>query len=97
MVTQAQETACPAIRLNHLLRWLGVCRLTWYARRKEEPKKPGRKAKPVPDELAGPVRKFADQFPWWGYKRIAIIRGFRSTKNWVEIRSTSSWPRTPLG
>lgn len=73
MVTQAQETACPRIRLNHLLRWLGVSRSTWYARRKEEPKKPGRKAKPVPEELAAPVRKFAEQFPWWGYKRIAII------------------------
>lgn len=74
MVVEAQETAPPpAPRLNRLLKWLGITRSVWYARRKEEPKKPGRKAKPVPEELAEPIRELALTYPWWGYKRIAVI------------------------
>jgi putative transposase len=39
----------------------------------EEPKKPGRKPKPVPEALAVAIRQLAEQYPWWGYKRIAVI------------------------
>jgi hypothetical protein len=73
MVVQAQTTAKPPPRLNHLLKWLGVSRSVWYARRKDEPKKPGRRAKPVPEDIALAVRQLAEQYPWWGYKRIAVI------------------------
>ena len=74
MVVEAQETAPPpALRLNRVLKWLGVTRSVWYARRKAEPKKAGRKPKPVPEELAAPIRELALKYPWWGYKRIAVI------------------------
>ena len=73
MVVQAQTTAKPPPRLNHLLKWLGLSRSVWYARRKDEPKKPGRRAKPVPGDIALAVRQLAQQYPWWGYKRLAIV------------------------
>ena len=74
MIVTAQETASPPEpRLNHLLRWLGITRSVWYARRKDEPKKPGRKPKPVPEDVAESISKLAEQYPWWGYKRIAVI------------------------
>lgn len=73
MISEAQASSRPPARLNHLLRWLSVPRSTWYGQRKGEPKKPGRKAKPVPEELAVAIRQLAGQYPWWGYKRIAVI------------------------
>jgi hypothetical protein len=74
MVVEEQQTAPPpAPRLNRLLKWLGIKRSVWYARRAEEPKKPGRKPKLVPEELAEPIRELAQKYPWWGYKRIAVI------------------------
>jgi transposase len=74
MVVEEQQTAPPpAPRLNRVLKWLGITRSVWYARRKEEPKKPGRRPKPVPEELAAPIRELALKYPWWGYKRIAVI------------------------
>jgi putative transposase len=65
--------AAPAVRLNRVLKALGVARSVWYARRKGEPKRPGRKPKPVPEALAEAVRELANRYPWWGYKRIAVV------------------------
>ena len=45
----------------------------WHARRKSEPKRPGRKRKPVPEALAEEVRAVACEFPWWGFKRIVVV------------------------
>lgn len=73
MITQARETSKPPARLNRLLAWLGVPRSTWYGQRKDAPNRPGRKAKPVPEDLAVAIRQLAEQYPWWGYKRIAVI------------------------
>jgi putative transposase len=73
MIAEAHKTSKPPARLNHLLRWLGISRSVWYARGQEEPKKPGRKPKPVPEALAVAIRQLAEQYPWWGYKRIAVI------------------------
>lgn len=74
MIAQEQKASTPPARLNRLLGWLGVPRSTWYARRKgDEAKKPGPKPKPVPEDLAIAIRQLAEQYPWWGYKRIAII------------------------
>ncbi len=69
----AQCAATPGARLNRVLKALGVARSTWYGRKKEVPKKPGRKRKPVPEELAEAIRTLAGRYPWWGYKRIAVV------------------------
>ena len=72
MITTACEET-PQMRLSRVLEALGVARSVWYARRKSEPKRPGRKPKPVPEALAEKVRAVAYEFPWWGYKRIAVV------------------------
>jgi transposase InsO family protein len=66
-------TVAPVVRLNRVLEALGIARSVWYARKKREPSKPGRKPKPVPEELAVAIRELAQLYPWWGYKRIAVI------------------------
>lgn len=63
----------PDARLNRLLEALGIGRSAWYARKKRDPKKPGRKPVPVPEALAMVIRGLARLFPWWGYKRIAVV------------------------
>ena len=75
-VHEMVTTACaavPGVRLNRVLKALGVARSVWYARKKREPRKPGRKPKPVPEALAEAIRALAREYPWWGYKRIAVI------------------------
>lgn len=73
MITDGVEAMKPQPRLNRVLKALGVGRTAWYERQKGEPKKPGRKPKPVPEELAEAIRALAREFPWWGYKRIAVV------------------------
>lgn len=72
MVTEACAAA-PQVRLSRVLRALGIARSSWYGRRSGEPKKPGRKPRPIPEELARDIRELAERFPWWGYKRIAVV------------------------
>lgn len=73
IVSQACETAQPAVRLSRVLRWLGISRSTWYRRRASAPKAPGRKRTPVAEELTRAIGQFAKRYPWWGYKRIAVV------------------------
>lgn len=61
------------VRLNGVLGALGIARSVWYAKPVVEPKRPGRKPKGVPEELAGRIKALAESYPWWGYKRIAVI------------------------
>ncbi len=72
MVTRACRIA-PGVRLYRVLGALGVSRSVWYSRRQGAPKRPGRKPQPVPEALAAAVRGFAKMYPWWGYKRIAVV------------------------
>ncbi len=65
--------APPGVWLNRLLKALGVARSLWYAHKKAETWKPGRKPKGVPEALTEAVRKLAECYPWWGYKRIAVV------------------------
>ena len=72
MITEACE-GNPAVRLSRVLKALGIARATWYRRRIAEPKRAGRRHKPVPEALAAAVRAIAELYPWWGYKRIAVV------------------------
>jgi transposase InsO family protein len=69
-------TACAQalkLRLRRVLAALGVSRSVWYARKTGARCKPGRKPKPVPEALATAIRELAERYPWWGYKRIAVV------------------------
>lgn len=63
----------PPVRLQWLLKWLGVARSSWYGRKAENPQRPGRKPKPIDPELAAAIEALAHRYPWWGYKRIAVV------------------------
>jgi transposase InsO family protein len=74
MVREAIESqAKPAVRLNHLLRWLDIPRSSWYVRKAEKPARPGRKPKVIDAQLVAAIEALARLYPWWGYKRIAVI------------------------
>ena len=73
MVTEGCAGAKPPARLSRVLKALGIARSVWYAKRAEAPQKPGRKPKAVPEALAAAIRELARCYPWWGYKRIAVI------------------------
>ncbi len=60
---ETQCAAAPGVRLNRVLKTLGVARSTWYGRKKDKPKKPGRKPKPVPEALAEAIRALAREYP----------------------------------
>ena len=57
----------------YVLGHLGIPCSSWYRKPKATSAKPG--PKPLP--LAGPdidsIRSTAEQYPWWGYKRIAVV------------------------
>ena len=61
--------------LSRVLKALGVARSVWYARKKSEPRRPGRKRRPVPEALAEKVRAVAHEYPWWGYRRPDLREG----------------------
>ena len=39
----------------------------------ERAETPGSQRRPVPEALAEKVHAVAGEFPWWGYKRIAVV------------------------
>lgn len=76
----------PAPRLERVLAGLAIARSVWYAKPNPEPAKPGRKPKGVPEVLSTQIRALAERYPWWGYKRIAVIarrEGLRITNKQV--------------
>ncbi len=62
-------------RLTRVLSGLGLAASSWYSRPKpkEERKRPGPAPKPVPTEVEAWVLGAAHTYPWWGYKKIAVV------------------------
>ena len=67
------EAEKPSVRLKPLLRAIGVASSSWYHRSAAEPKRPGPARKPLDEALKAAVMDFARKYPWWGYKRLAIV------------------------
>ena len=67
------EAEKKSARLKPLLRALGVASSTWYHQSAPEPKRPGPAPKPLDEALKATVVDFAGKYPWWGYKRLAIV------------------------
>jgi transposase InsO family protein len=72
-MVEAERGAQPSVRLAKLLQHLGIASSSWYLEPKAEPKRSGRKPKGVSEELARRIRSLAERYPWWGFKRIAVI------------------------
>jgi transposase InsO family protein len=62
-----------ASRLKPLLRAVGVAPSSWYHSPTPEPRRPGPAPKPLDEGLKATVVAFAGKYPWWGYKRLAIV------------------------
>ena len=72
--TELQTATTPPARSTQVLRLVGVAPSSWHRPTREGPRKrPGPPAKPIADELAGPIVQMATANPWYGYKRIAVM------------------------
>lgn len=65
----------PGARLTRILGHLGIPTSTWYRRAKPRGKRrrPGPQASCLPAAVANAVKETAERYPWWGYKRIAVV------------------------
>jgi putative transposase len=70
-----ERKADPEARLTRVLEGLGLAGSSWYARPKAEAerKRRGPAPRPVPPEVELWVLSAAQAYPWWGYKRIAVV------------------------
>ena len=74
-VRSAMESADQGVglRMSRILKAIGVARSSWYARPVDNPRRAGARPKPVPQHLREAVVRCAVRYPWWGYKRIAVV------------------------
>jgi len=63
----------PPVRLHRVLGGLGIARSSWYVRRAQSCARPGRKPRALDPGLVAAIEALAHRYPWWGYKRIAIL------------------------
>ena len=63
----------PEARVTRVLHALRVPASVWYYRPVEERRTPGPKPKGIPERVRERIKQLAHKFPWWGYKRIAVI------------------------
>jgi putative transposase len=65
----------PKTRLTGVLAALGIAVSSWYRTAVPENKRrrPGPRPKPIPEPIERAVLKMAQDNPWYGYKRIAVM------------------------
>ncbi|UXI68215.1 DDE-type integrase/transposase/recombinase [Tahibacter amnicola] len=61
------------LRLKQVLAHMGIAASSWYHRPAAEQKRPGPAPRPLDEGLKAVVLAFAHRYPWWGYKRLAIV------------------------
>lgn len=71
---EAEQRGGDNVRLKPLLKALGIAASTWYYRPPSARKRPGPPPKPLDAALKAVVVEYAQRYPWWGYKRLAIGR-----------------------
>ena len=74
----------PGTRLIKVIKLLGIWTSSWYYQLvpKDQRRRPGPNRQPVPPHLEEAIKLTAQEFPMWGYKRIAVVcrrRGFGVT------------------
>lgn len=63
----------PPARLKHVVAAIGWPASSFFRAPKAVKKRPGPAPKPLDPVLAEAVREVALAYPWWGYKRIAVV------------------------
>ncbi len=78
------------VRITGILNALGIANSSWYRRfvPASERKRPGPARKPIPAEIERIVVYYAKLYPWYGYKKIAVIcrRAGHKVKNRQALR-----------
>ncbi len=64
-----------SVRISEVLDALGLPRSSWYRPSvpTSERKRPGPAARPIPESIVRRVIYMAEVYPWYGYKKIAVI------------------------
>lgn len=78
--------AVRAARLKAVVRALGLPCSSFFRRPVASRRRPGPAPRPLDPQLSEVVVGFAQQFPWWGYKRLAVVlrrAGERVTNRFV--------------
>ena len=74
MIIRAEVSEHARVRLGVVLLALGIAASTWYYKPRPASTKPRRRrAKPLPEGVEAKVVKVAEDNPWYGYKRIAVM------------------------
>jgi len=78
------------VRITGILNALDIARSSWYRKfiPASERKHPGPVRKPIPPEIERIVIYYAKLYPWYGYKKIAVIcrRAGHKVKNRQALR-----------
>ncbi len=61
------------LRLKAVVSALGWAHSSFFRRPVASKRRPGPAPKPLDPELSEIVQSFALQYPWWGYKRLAVV------------------------
>lgn len=70
-----EQSEYPGARLKPILKLVGIAPSTWYAG-EEPPAVPKRRGPPrreLDPDMRREVVVFATRYPWWGYKRLAVV------------------------
>src|SRR5579871_588647 len=70
---RASIHAEPLARLKAVVRALGLPCSSFFRRPVAVRRRPGPRPRPLDPERSEVVRSFALQYPWWGYKRLAVV------------------------
>jgi putative transposase len=68
------EQWVPSPRCTEVLRHLDIATSSWYRPESAERKRPGPAPKPIPQDIVDAVITMATDNPWYGHKRIAVMR-----------------------
>ena len=71
--SEVAESSPPPVRLKQVLHWAGIPASTFFHRAVGTPRKRGRPARPLDEDLVAKVVTYAELYPWWGYKRLAVV------------------------
>lgn len=69
----AEVKAAPTARIKPVLAHLEISASSYFYAAKAERKRPGPAPKPLDASLAATVVEYAQRYPWWGYRRLAIV------------------------
>lgn len=73
MVRERVSSSESKVRLKEVVRLVGWPCSTFYGKRKGKKKRPGPRPRARDPELVEAVETIALQYPWWGYKRTAVV------------------------